>query len=285
MPADGLGSTDQRTPPLVAALRSILRPLTRLLLTQRFTYPGLASLLKELYVEAALYELERTGGKQTDSQVSIMTGVHRKDVRRLRDAVPAEDHVPMLASRGGQLALRWVTTPGYQDEEGRPLPLPRVASDVETPCFDALASSLSKDIRPRALLDELLELGVARLDDTGRVCLRVEGFVPEAGFEEKAFYFGRSVRDHIAAAAHNLTGQTPPMFERCVYYTRLTPSSVRELEELWNAMAMDALRTVNRRGAALQKRDAGDVAAFQRVTLGGYFFATAEDDEHAEPGT
>src|SRR5262245_19659025 len=196
-PLEGFGATDDRVPPLVAALRKLLGPLIRLLLAQRLTFPFFASLLKEMYVEVALRQLAVDGLRQTDSQVSLMTGVHRKDVKRLRSALPFEESLPAAASRGAALALRWISGPGYQDEQGNPLPLPRTAGPGE-PSFDALAESVSKDVRPRALLEELLHFGVTHIDAEGRVALRVEGFVPEQGFEEKAFFFGRGVRDHIA---------------------------------------------------------------------------------------
>src|SRR5262245_38810287 len=156
--AEGLGATDDRVPPLVAALRKLLRPLIRLLLAQRLTFPFFAGLLKEMYVEVALRQLAVDGLRQTDSQVSLMTGVHRKDVRRLRVALPYEETFPAAASRGAALALRWISQPGYQDAEGSPLALPRSAGPGE-PSFDALAESVSKDVRPRALLDELLHFG------------------------------------------------------------------------------------------------------------------------------
>ena len=277
MSPEGFGSTEAQSSPLVAALRRILRPLLRLFLSHRLTFPFLSNLLKEMYVEVALAELAKEGRKQTDSQVSVMTGVHRKDVRRFRESERIDDPVPITVSRGGQLALRWITSVDYQDEEGQPLALPLTSADPKTPSFEALAHSISKDIRPRVLLDELIALGVARIDSDGRAVLRVEGFVPEAGFAEKAFYFGRSVRDHVAAASHNLDGGAPPFFERCVSYGKLSPESVRELQELWNQMAMDALRAVNRRGAALQKRDTKDSDATHRVGVGGYFFAEREE--------
>jgi hypothetical protein len=277
-PAEGLGSTEGEAPALVGALRRILRPLIRLLLAQRVTFPFLASLLKEIYVDVALRELAREERSHTDSRVSLMTGVHRKDVRRLRAALPHGEPVPATVSRGAELASRWINEPGYQDAQGRPRALPRTAERPGEPSFNALVESWSKDIRPRAVLDELLDLGVAHLDPEGRVCLRVEGFVPEEGFAEKAFYFGRSVRDHIDAAAHNLLGGRPALFERCVYYESLSEESARELEELSGRLAMEVLQTVNRRGSALKRRDAGRAGRLYRITLGAYFFRGRTDD-------
>jgi hypothetical protein len=45
-------------------------------------------------------------------------------------------------------------------------------------------------------------------------------FVPRDDFADLAYYFGRNLRDHIAASGHNLAGNEPPMLERAVYYEK-----------------------------------------------------------------
>ena len=45
--------TNESTTVLTRALRALLRPLVRLLLSRQITYPALTALLKEVYVEVA----------------------------------------------------------------------------------------------------------------------------------------------------------------------------------------------------------------------------------------
>ena len=83
---DSPATTSNRGTPassLVAALIRLLRPLVKLLLYHGITYPFLADLLKSVYVEVADREFPVEGKKQTDSRVSLLTGVHRKDVKGL----------------------------------------------------------------------------------------------------------------------------------------------------------------------------------------------------------
>lgn len=269
------------TPPpgLLAALRTLLRPLVRFLLAQHVQYPMLAALLKELYVEVADRDFPLEGKGQTDSRVSLLSGVHRKEVRRLRAEPPAEDVAPASVTLGAQLVLLWTSSPDFQDADGHARPLPKTAERKNEPSFEKLVASISKDIRPRSVLDEWLRLGVAHVDEHGRVCLNTEAFVPARGFEEKAFYFGRNLRDHIASAAHNLLGGDPPLFERSVYYGGLSEESARELQALSGELGMEALQTVNRRAAALKKRDARRGGPRERITLGVFFFRGQTDDE------
>jgi hypothetical protein len=152
------------------------------------------------------------------------------------------------------------------------LALPRKAESRNAPSFDSLVSDVSKDVRPRALLDEWLRLGVARLDDEGRVVLNRLAFVPEKGFEEKAFYFGRNIHDHLAATAHNLLEEGNPKLERSVHYTGLTDESASELAQAAERAGMKALLEVNRLALELAEKDKGRTTSTRRINFGLYFF-------------
>jgi len=265
-------------PAVLAALRQLLRPLVRFLLDQQVSFPLLSRLLKEVYVDVARQELPLEGRAQTDARLSLLTGVHRKDVRRLREEGGAGESLEQHAPLGAAIAVRWTGDEAYLDGQGRPLPLPRRGTPG-SPSFDGLVGSVSTDIRPRAVLDEWLRLGVARLDEQDRVHLQVDAFVPSGDFDEKAFFFGRNTRDHLAAAAHNLRGDRPPMPDRAVYCGGLSERSAAELAGLAEEAGMDALQRVNKRARILKRRDASGADRGARITLGFYFFRGSDDEE------
>ena len=247
----------QARPPraLLRAVRHLLAPLVRLLLAHGGTQPLLAELLKGVYLEQAEAELGAGGERPTASRVSVLTGLHRKDIRRLRSELEGPDEPPASVSLGARLVARWTGEREFCDAEGRPLPLPRQGPAAVS--FESLVASVSTDVRPRSVLDEWLRLGVVELDAEDRVTLRRDAFVPSEGFEEKAHFLGRNVHDHLAAAAHNVAGGEP-MLERSVYYEGLSDASVDELARLSSELGMDALRRVNRRARELKERDAAD---------------------------
>ena len=100
-------------------------------------------------------------------------------------------------------------------------------------------------------------------------------FVPEHGFDEKTYFLGRNLHDHIAATGHNLSDDGAPMLERAVYYARLRAESVAELEALSNELGMDALQRINRRARELQLADEEHADARQRMSFGVYFYRAA----------
>jgi len=271
--------TNESTTVLTRALRALLRPLVRLLLSRQITYPALTALLKEVYVEVADEDFQLPNKRQTDSRVSLLTGIHRKEVNRLRGEVRPGEEPPTSVSLGALILSRWVGVADFQDEDGKPMPLSRQPREDGLPSFESLVQSVSKDIRPRAVLDEWLRLGIARVDADLNVCLNVQSFVPDSGFEEKAYYFGRNLRDHIAAGAHNLAGEGEPFVDRSVYYSRLSQASTRELAELAERLGMETMHEVNRRALELQQRDELETStegeAPRRMNFGIYYYEAA----------
>lgn len=258
------------------ALRKLLRPLVKLLLANGVTYPQFSTLIKSLFVEVARAEFVLNGKSQTDSRISLLSGVHRKDVKRLGEEHLEASATPPTISLGAKLVALWTSHALYLDENGLHLPLPRQISEGGAQSFEGLVSSVSKDIRARVILDEWLRIGIAHVDEQNRICLNTGAFIPENGFEEKAYYFGQNLQDHIAAGAHNLLGQQPPFLDRSVYYGQLTTASAAELTELSKKCAMQALVTVNKRAEVLQAQDAEKMDANQRINFGVYFHSQTE---------
>lgn len=277
MPSSDTPSTSP-PPALVLALRRVLRPLVRLMLARGMTYPYLAELLKTLFVEVADKEFRIGNKPSTDSRINLMTGVHRKDVSRLRQVLESsEETVPSVVSLGAQLVAVWLGSSRYLDGGGRPLPLPRFASEGGELSFEGLVASVNSDIRSRVVLDEWRRLGVVRFDDERRVCLNTDAFVPAEGFDEKAFYFGHNLHDHAAAATHNLLGGQPAFLERSAHYDALSSESIRMLASQSEELGMQALLALNKNALAAEQNDANDASPRQRMTFGIYFYSEASD--------
>ncbi|NDP41671.1 MAG: hypothetical protein GZ089_02965 [Aromatoleum sp.] len=270
-PAAG-GVTGAPRDSVVAALRRVLRPLVRLLVTHGITYPFLTDLLKGIFVATAAEEFTLGGKPPTDSRLTVLTGVHRKDIRRLLRDVPSVPGPSPSLTLGTQIVARWLGDPAYHDRYGRPRVLPRTPSRGAA-SFAALVESVSKNVRPRSVLDELVRLGVAEIDGDDRVHLVTRGFVPGKELDAKAFYFGEALHDHLAAGVHNLDGSQPAWLERSVYYDELSPASVDKLAARSEEVAMRALQEINRDGMALEAADPPSAGQRMRMRLGVFFYA------------
>jgi hypothetical protein len=88
------------------------------LLGLQVTYPQLAGLLKEVFVEVGNRDFQIQGKRQTDSRVSLLTGIHRKDVKRLRSMAGVPSAAPAALSLGEQIHSRWISRSEWLDESG-----------------------------------------------------------------------------------------------------------------------------------------------------------------------
>lgn len=260
-------------PSVVSALRRLLRPVVRLLLNNAITFPYLSDLLKSIFVETAEKEFGLGVRPLTDSRITLLTGVHRKDVRRLRHAVVPEAAPPSGLTLGTKIVARWLGDPSYLDPTGAPRPLPRTPHKGGAESFAALVEKVSTNVRPRSVLDELVRLGVVEIDAEDRVHLVTRGFVPGKELDAKAFYFGEAVHDHLAAAVDNLGGKGPAWLERSVYYDELSPAAVRQLADKSERLSMQVLQEINRDGMALEASDPPSPTQRMRMRLGVYFYA------------
>jgi hypothetical protein len=260
-------------------LARLLRPLVRLFIRCGITFPALCDLLREIYVNVAEYDCALPGKVQTDSRVSLLTGIHRKEVARLRGAGAPVSTVPASISQTSRIFARWLSAPEFTDAQGHPLPLART-SDGGQASFERLVVSVTRDVRPRAVLDEWLNRGLAMIDASGRVVLTDVAFVPTGGSDQQLFYFGRNLHDHAAAAVANVLGEEPRFMERAVHYDGLSQELAEALERRSRELATEALRTLNREANAACETDAG---GSWRWNFGLYIFRAEVQEPPVPP--
>lgn len=263
------------------AVLSILNPLIRYLIGRGTTYPLMVEVLKEVYVKEALRQAASRNEPITDSRVSLLTGIHRKDVKRLRTERPKEANPPALR-RGASLAARvvaeWVSTPRYLDSRGKPKPL-AVHGVKGKLTFETLVKKVKADMRPAVVLDELVRAGVAKLE-CGIVRLQRSAYVPEQPRDKLAF-LGANVGDHLQSALHNITGKQPPFIERAVYYGLIDAKALQQAQPDILEHAERFLQEINRvvmplNATAIRQR----VKNGRRMRLGVYYY---EDDGFPAP--
>ncbi|VAW71689.1 hypothetical protein MNBD_GAMMA12-13 [hydrothermal vent metagenome] len=243
------------TKALLKAVWWLCQPLVKLLINKGITYPVLCDLLKSVYVKTAHEQVELDGKTPSLSRIFVKTGINRKEIKRILNEVLTEDEpVFKTTSLGALLVSRWLATAEFCDQQGEPKKLARV-TDKNSIGFKELVESVSKDIHPRALLDDWLALGIVVIDDQDRVCLRETSFVPHTGFDEKIYFFGRNITDHIDTCVHNLLETKQAMFERSVFYSCLSPESVKKLQTMAVNQSKATLNILNKEALKLKAQD------------------------------
>ena len=256
---------------LTGALRRVLGPIARLMLARGMTLPLAVELLKRVFVETARRDFRLDAKSVTDSRITLLTGVHRKDVKRLRQLPTVGAALTNKVSLGLQLIGRWGTQAPWVEADGTPKPLPRLFSQGGECSFDALVASVSRDIRPRSVLDEWVRSGVVSVNEIDQVILNTPAFVSKAGIEEKLDYLGINLGDHAQTACSNVLGDGPSHFERSVQREGLTAEQVASLQKRATELGMSMLKTLHAEAEAM-KAVSGDGDQRWRFTCGIYWF-------------
>ncbi len=258
---------------LAAAVR-VLAPLLPMLLREGVNYPRLAAALKTAFLEAAPGVLLDSAVRLNDSSISTLTGIHRKDVRAWRDAGQPLSQ-PRTLGAAMNVFTRWSTDSEYCDAKGRPRILERKGGAGS---FEALAASVSSDVHPRTVLQELLRLGIAELvagpsdGDADRIRICADAFVPKDGMPELLQLLSDNVGDHLAAAVQNVLGVEPAMLEQSIYANRLRPESVVQLQAMARGFWQHAFQPLVHKATVLRDQDAGREGVQHRIRFGMYFF-------------
>ncbi|MEX0604965.1 MAG: DUF6502 family protein [Marinobacter sp.] len=234
------------TKPLHRALARILRPLARLLLRNGVSFGEFSELVKQAYVEAAFEDFRDSRRKPTDSRAAVLTGLTRKEIKRLRELTRNESvqRVSRLhINRASRVVSGWVRDKHFQDAEGEPAML-----GFDGPnSFSELVKRYSGDMTPRAVLDELVRVGV--VEHTDKLILRKKAYIPTGDDQETLHIFGEDVGDLISTVDHNLTTTQPvrpPMYQRTLTYDNIPPEIIYKWRAHAAQKSQELLETLDR---------------------------------------
>lgn len=266
-------ATDPDTQQALAdALQAVLRPLAELVIAQGLPFAVVQETLKRTLVDAARDGQPDPTARRMVSRISNATGLSRREVTRLCEGTPRGDVRPR--SLASELFAHWTTARPYRHRDGSPRVLPRTGA---APSFEALARSLTRDVHPRSLLDEMLRLGLVLHDpDRDTVALQRSAFVPAGDVARMLGFLSDNVGDHLKAAVHNVLSDGQTHFEQAVFADELSEESIQAagvlVREQWQAL-IDA--TVPRLREMLADDEAQDRPRPWRVRIGLYSFNEA----------
>ena len=263
-----------------ATALQILRPLVHFMIENHLTYPLVITILKALFVEVAEKNFSLPQKKQTDSRINMLTGVHRKDVKRLRQKGELLNILDK-SFLGIQLISHWLNDSRFSDADGKPrsLHLRSVEGAGDASFADLVEDVVRQDIRPRVVLDELQRLNLISVDENRMVTLNVANISRDNYLQEKLSRLGNNLQDHINAALHNIKNPKPVFIDSNFFIDNLSQSALQELTGLCAHLTTEALEQVQTRARELQENaslaDAAQLLDLNRfrMNFGFYNFA------------
>jgi len=230
--------------------------------------------LRVLFYNESINELEYLDQKKTDSSISLLAGLNRRDVSNFR--VENGGYHKVIQSFTDTLP---VSVPARVIALWVHKKLPKVLSITGTEdSFENLVRQISTEKHPRSILSELKRIGLVS-ETKGNVVLHQESFtpIPEANVTKQIF--SENIADHLAAGVSNLTERNNLFLEQAIFANELSQASVDYLREktakLWEEFSKSLLAEAIQRC----KIDEGCVNSTHRFRVGIYQYDKNESSE------
>lgn len=261
-----------------AALRLLFRPIARIMLRAGVNWREFADICKAIYVEVATGDFGIRGRPTNISRVAILTGLTRREVRRLRNLLQ-EDNVEVFTRMN--YATR-VLAGWYQDEEflgadGKPLPLPPTG---DTGSFESLCGKYSGDVAATTMLKELKHVGAVAEDTGGTLIVKMRTYMPAMMDPERMLSSGSVLEDMGYTIAYNLnrSDEDPGRFERRATNTRVPAKAVPDFREFIELEGQEFLERVDAWLSEHEIND-GDETKTVRLGMGAYWIEGRKREE------
>lgn len=255
---------------VLRAFRRIFRPVAGILLRAGVTWREVVDLGKATYVEVATEEFGIRGRPTNVSRVSILTGLTRREVSRIRKLLVApQDDVVDSMNHATRVLTGWFTDEQYVDANGAPLPVP-----VEGPgsSFESLCRRYVGDVAPSTMLKELKHVGAVVDDGDDKVVATMRTYMPRQFDAVQILSAGSALEDLGKTLAHNLyhDADDMPKFERRATNTRVRAAALPVFQAFLEAEGQAFLERVDTWLSANEAGDGSDEVTV-RLGLGAYW--------------
>lgn len=178
----------------------LLKPIVRFAMRRGMRFQEISEGLKAALVSTAKSELARSDKGKNVSRISVMTGLHRKDVSRIElGGLKDTSGLNLLARILGQ----WQSHPDYKLPNGKPKSLGLTGNDSE---FAELVRTVSHDVSPYTVLFGLEEAGAVKRSGD-KVSLIKEAYSVPENVEASLSMLASDSNDLMQAVDENIFAQ------------------------------------------------------------------------------
>lgn len=267
---------------VLAACRYLIKPLVRLLLHYGIGYREFSDVCKSAFVEVASSEYGLRGRPANLSRVSVLTGLSRKEVRKLRtkDRSSSEFFAAHGLNAASMVLRGWYSDPQFLSANGTPIPL---SPNGRPPNLSSLVKRYAGDLPVGAVIGEMKRVGVVEEMESGGIRPVGSKFMPP-NVDGQLFASGAtSIHNLISTIRHNVSvaseGGKNKYFERYAWSNYLPERAISQFQDLVTVKGSDFLEVLN---AWLKKHEkgggpSGKLKQKSEVGVGVYFFNTLRE--------
>lgn len=251
-------------------------PLIKALLHIGIGYREFDALMRRGFVRVASREFGKRGRPANISRVAAVTGLPRKEIKRIREAEDAGGPPEIFeVSPLSWLLSQWHSNPDFINSAGKPRALP-LESDSET-SFNDLAKICAFDVPVSALLNELRETNAIAESDDGRLTPKRMSYIPE-NLDDKilvAIETGLYPLNSTIAHNSNPNNKFALRYQRFASADGINIDQFPEVREMLQKEVTEFMRNINMKLAKYEIPGAtSEATPYSQIGLGAYFFET-----------
>ena len=264
---------------VLSALLKALRPVVSFLMKSGIGYREFSEISKSAFVDVATSDYGLRGRPTNISRVAVMTGLTRKEVKRLRDKISAGNQVDMArVIPPAEILSRWHSALNYLDSAGRPLTLEFDGAD---PSFAGLVKKYGGDIPAGAMRTELKRVGAVVENEHGRLTVQLKDFRPVESEDQIQRALGLAVYGLALSINHNLDAKAEDKWvERLAFSTRIRRGDSARVRRISQDRASEFVESVNDLFSAYETIYDDDEPEIETTTVGVgvYYFESTDQD-------
>ena len=267
---------------ILDAFLLVMRPIVRILIRYGIGYREFVEVTKTAFVDVASSDFGLRGRPTNISRVAVMTGLTRKEVKRLRDKIASGDsRITVKTTPLADVLHHWHAQPEFTDSSGRPLPLP---FSGEGASFSELVKKYGGDIPAGAIRTELRRIGAVSESDDGKISVLDRSITPKSDHETLIAALVHGAYALLSNIAHNsdTVEGDKQMVNRFAYTQVLRPEDSGQLRRITKDRIVEFAESIDDvfiAYEALHNTAAKDPDA-NAISVGVFYFE--ELDESAE---
>lgn len=239
----------------------VMNPLVSWLVSSGVGYSEFSQSLKIVFLKQSIKELEKLDKKLTDSSISLLSGLNRRDVSELKGILLNDTLIQASSNISARVVTLWI-----QKEWPK-----QIAITGDGISFESLAKEISQDKHPRAIISELDRLGLIT-EVANTVILHTESFTPSNSSSYSQKLLAQSASDHISSGLSNILISPNMFLEQNINADELTEESIEILKNYTHDIWKEMSKKLVDKALECTKNDEGKLNARYRFSMGIYQF-------------
>ena len=250
--------------------------LVRILLRNGMAYGEFDRIARKSFVDVAYRDFAPSGKKQTVSNVAILTGLNRKEVKKLSELdleQPASDDKQY--NRVVRVLGGWINDPRFLRKDG----IPRDLEHEGNGSFSELVRLYSGDMPVAAMQKVLLNSANIKFTDDNKVRLLSHAYLPSDDPVEKLAILGTDASQLVDTIDFNLAAPEEALrFQRKASNPKVAPEAIPEIKQFLRRKGQAFLEEID---LYLSQHETKDDSSAE-VSVSVFYHESKDEDQDVE---